>query len=111
MVRVSEGEKELWVAAAHDERVSLSEWIRRCLNAGLSAGDDVPGAAVTGDAARDGEARRGVTPPRPRVQIPPSSSAESPEVRVSASGCPGFVPAGTRCKLCGQVHQQKGKRS
>jgi hypothetical protein len=31
-----EGEKELWVAAAHDERVSLGEWLRRAARARLA---------------------------------------------------------------------------
>ena len=55
--------------------------------------DDVPGAAVTGDAAIDGEARRGVIPPRPRVRISPSSGS-----------CPADTPRGVRCKLCGEKH-------
>jgi hypothetical protein len=29
LLRVSLEQKELWVGQAHDERVSLSEWIRR----------------------------------------------------------------------------------
>lgn len=38
-------------------------------------------------------------------------SSSQPSRSSSPSGCPGYVPAGVRCKLCGQVHQQKGKRS
>jgi hypothetical protein len=48
LVNVSEGQKSLWVAAAHDERVSLSEWIRRRCDGGLTAGaDERPGESVT----------------------------------------------------------------
>ena len=43
---------------------------------GLGAGD-VPGVAVTGDAATDGEARGGVIPPRSGVRIPPSPAPSS----------------------------------
>jgi hypothetical protein len=32
LLRVSLEQKELWVGQAHDERVSLSEWIRRRCN-------------------------------------------------------------------------------
>jgi hypothetical protein len=32
LLRVSLEPKELWVGQAHDERVSLSEWIRRRCN-------------------------------------------------------------------------------
>jgi hypothetical protein len=39
LLRVSLEQKELWVGQAHDERVSLSEWIRRRCNGGLAAGD------------------------------------------------------------------------
>ncbi len=38
LINVRESQKELWVAAAHDERVSLSEWIRRRCDGGLTAG-------------------------------------------------------------------------
>ena len=38
LLNVSDGQKSLWVGAAHDERVTLSEWIRRCCDAGLTAG-------------------------------------------------------------------------
>lgn len=48
MVRVSEGRKELWVAAAHDERVSLSEWIRRRCDDGLVRPSDVASTAARG---------------------------------------------------------------
>lgn len=51
MVRVSEGQKGLWVAAAHDERVSLSEWVRRRCDDGLGAGEvgaDTPSVAESG---------------------------------------------------------------
>lgn len=56
MLRVSEGTKELWVAAAHDERVSLSEWIRRRCDGALVAGDGeavVPIGAQPGAVSRD----------------------------------------------------------
>jgi hypothetical protein len=35
LLRVSLEQKELWVGQAHDERVSLSEWIRRRCNGGV----------------------------------------------------------------------------
>ena len=44
VISVGDVQKELWVAAAHDERVSLSEWVRRRCDDGLEAG------AGTGDA-------------------------------------------------------------
>ena len=49
MVRVDPVTKALWVDAAHGERVSLSEWVRRRCDDGLAAGvgtgpsDLVPG--------------------------------------------------------------------
>ena len=81
---------------------------------GLGAGD-VPGAAVSGDAATDGEARGGVIPPRPGVRISPSPAPSSPVSAVKFPGrrayeppsgkCAADAPSGTRCKLCGEVHK------
>lgn len=82
MVRVSEGQKELWVGAAHDERVSLSEWIRRRCDAGLGSG----------------EAVMPVPPPVVRAPVSPEPSPARKCVRearhhVNHSGKP--------CEVCG----------
>lgn len=81
LVNVSEGQKELWVAAAHDERVSLSEWIRRRCDDGLGSG----GVARAADSAS------------------PVVAAAAPPVP-SSRKCPADTPKGTRCKLCGEKH-------
>jgi hypothetical protein len=39
ILNVSDSQKALWVGAAHDERVSLSEWVRRQCDGGLGAGE------------------------------------------------------------------------
>ena len=41
---VSDEQKDLWVEAAHAQRLSLSEWIRRRCDGGLAAGE--PGGAA-----------------------------------------------------------------
>jgi len=43
VVSLTDGQKDVWVAAAHDERVTLSEWVRRAADAraGLGTGEVV----------------------------------------------------------------------
>jgi hypothetical protein len=77
LLRVSLEQKELWVGQAHDERVSLSEWIRRRCNGGLAAG-----AAETtqdSDAPKVHPVREVVGTSRP-TSAPPAPAA-SPSVR------------------------------
>ena len=64
----------------------------------LGAGD-VPGVAVTGDAATDGEARGGVIPPRPGVRISPSSAPSLK--RCSREARHHLNHSGKPCPECG----------
>ena len=72
LVNVSGEQKELWVGAAHDERLSLSEWIRRRCDDGLGAG--VPEAAggsapsVSAVARETGAAQTSRVSPEPAVK-------------------------------------------
>ena len=65
------------------EAIGVSQDIQRkaCKEVlvGLAESGDVPGAAITGEVATDGEARHRVTPPRPRVRISPSPDSASPD--------------------------------
>ncbi len=67
LVLVSEGQKVLWVGAAHYERVSLSEWVRRRCDAGLGAGEPEawPDSARRVDEEQPGGSRAVVPSPAP----------------------------------------------
>ena len=77
MVRLDRATKELWVEAAHDERVSLSEWVRRAAEARLGGGVAAP--------RREGSSGF----ESPSVAPPPSLDVVSPDagrdVRVGKS--------------------------
>ena len=68
LLNVSGVQKELWVAAAHDERVSLSEWIRRRCDAGLEEG-----VRAAGDISSPVAAAPSSSPSNPGRTRPPSS--------------------------------------
>ena len=42
VISLTDGQKDVWVAAAHGERVSLSEWVRRAADVRAEAGLDAP---------------------------------------------------------------------
>lgn len=69
VISVGEVQKELWVVAAHEERVSLSEWIRRRCDDGLEAG-------AAGDAGTDGGLSAKA---QPRAAGAPASSPRLPQ--------------------------------
>lgn len=111
--------------AAYQERVSLSEWVRRRCDAGLVAGEGeavVPIGTQPGAASRDLRLSPATSPersfrPDPKgglvagdkpgggvVRDPGHSRARPAPGSPAASSCPGDAPAGTRCKLCGKKH-------
>jgi hypothetical protein len=81
---VDESEKELWVAAAYGELISLSEWLRRAAN---------------------DRAGRKVTPARSvPADVPVVVPAEKAPARAKPQSkdglCPHRVPVGSYCKRC-----------
>jgi hypothetical protein len=83
---VSDAERELWVEAAHSERISLSEWLRRAARSRV--GIEAPSEAIVTPA--------GDPPPGPSV---PSGSARPRNLKRTGL-CPHRVPAGQFCKRC-----------
>lgn len=74
---VSDEQKALWVEAAHAERLTLSEWIRRRCDGGLAAGE----AGLDGsDPGTPGVRQRGTAVPTPQ------SPAASPQKLVAEPG-------------------------
>ena len=120
ILNVREDQKALWVDQAFEERVSLAEWIRRRCDAGLGAGGrDRTGTGGDVDASvgpRHSLSAEAAAPAPSSFRPDPKGGLGSGEVSragfspVAAaaspvpSPCPGDVPAGTRCKLCGKKH-------
>ena len=76
----TDAQKELWVRASHEEYLSLSEWVRRALDAraGLGAGD-------VGGLPRDaGPTRSSASPSAAPAPSPPADA-------VTPVGEPGLV--------------------
>lgn len=132
LVNVSDGQKGLWVAAAHDERVSLSEWIRRRCDDGLGRGAVVStagrGVTDTGSVRESPDAGGSGSPAPPPSPLPTSvREFKGPDPKgglaagetgrtgrgrgsggappsPAASSCTADTPKGVRCKLCGKTH-------
>lgn len=111
-LHVDEVQKALWVAAAHDERVSLSEWIRRRCDGGLAAGVGEVVVAPRRQGSSGLESRSvaasGTSAPAasPLDAVAPDENARLGKHSFSPSSrkCGADVARGTRCKLCGEKH-------
>ena len=89
------------MAAAHDERVSLSEWIRRRCDGGLVAG----GENVMGE-PRVGRAPATVRESGSESSVPPATSSPSRCVRFKLHH---VNHAGRPCEVCGYPNSQEAK--
>jgi len=63
--------------------------------------------ALEASAARDARGGRG--PGRVEAESSPAAMGAR-ETTARSAGCPMDVPVGVKCKVCGLVHQPKGKR-
>ena len=92
--QVSEREKELYVDAAHRERVSLSEWLRR-------AAGEREAKAVTGNPlAVEKIAPRVLSEHKTDSKNKAAQEHGKRQPKPTAGLCPHRVPDGSYCKRC-----------